>query len=226
MEDLHATDSLRQGSRLTQRIEFVMPCGELEEQVQARYESLRITAGEIGDSIPNVHLELFKTIHGRGASGEAIGLIVGLLGAPGGLYATVQVVKRVFQKLRKRGENPCLSLGAATHLCIADFLAKNRSLRTRDIYVLLATEAASGEYTRGVDNLDRHIHAGDELFLVLLACRRNVRSWLYLVDSHGGIIHYSVGRPVPPGVLFYRGRPWDFDSSSLDDITYLGDDEV
>lgn len=225
MNELQATDSLPQGSRLTRRIEFIMTCGELDEDFKEHYESLSATTEEITNSVPGATVELFETSHGRGASGAAIGLIVSLIGAPGGLYATVQVVRRIFQRLRKNGEHPCLSLGAATHLCIADVFAKNRSLRPEEIYVLLAIESGSAEYPYEGMALDQHIYAGDELFLVVIADTRNTRSWLYLVDTHGGILHYSIGKPLPAGVLFYRGRPWDYDYRVRDTIDHLCDED-
>lgn len=208
----HNWDPEEPGSRFTKRVEFVIGVGDYEylygdemsgsydEQRQAAYDRYAAeTLIEIGAPVESVPIRPFDTDVGRGASADALGLVIDLLEAPGGIAATALLVRQIWNRLRKKGKHPTVSYGAAEQLCLADLHEQNPTLSLDTVRTILVAEATPPGPPSELG------HTGHDLFTVIFQNADNSRSWAYLIHSDGKILHYSEGLPVPRYTLWWGG---------------------
>ena len=204
-------DAQSPGSRFTEKIEFVIGVGDfssvVEGEGQVEWEdgfahlSKRVLA-DLSAEFPDLPVRVFDTSHGRGASGDALGIVLDILTAPDGLVGTTLLVKKAYDLLVANREGPTVSLGAAKHLCLADLLQHDTTLDPDKIRTLLVTEASPPGPPSELD------HTGLDMFTVLFGDSENTRSWLYLIDCGGKILHRSEGEAIPEWTLwFMSGGP-------------------
>lgn len=199
------------GSRFTKRVEFAISVGDFaylydelpldNERTYHRQERdvcRRYAQQVLADLETPLPIKSFPTGIGRGAEGEAVGLLVDLIQLPGGIFGTAIAVKKLWAYLRNKGEAPTVSLGAAEQLCLAHLHEQYPELLDGDVRTIIVAEAVPpGQPPSELG------HTGDDLFTVILQDSDNSRSWAYMIHSNGKILHYSEGLPVPPYTLWW-----------------------
>ncbi|MYC85487.1 MAG: hypothetical protein F4X18_08225 [Acidimicrobiia bacterium] len=201
-------DSHSPGSRFNHRVEFVIGVGdfgsvvegeeEVEWEVGYRHFSDRVTT-DLTEAIPSLPVETFDTSFGRGAEADALGIAVDVLSAPGGIAATVLLVKKVYDQLVASNNAPTVSLGTAKYICLADLLQFDATLDPNNVRAVIVTEASPPGQPSETN------HTGLDMFTVLFIDSENTRSWLYLIDCDGKILHRSEGSAIPEWILWYMG---------------------
>lgn len=197
----------RKEGRLTDEIEFALPIEPSSERAIV----------DVPDAPEGVAVRSRTTGVGRGWSGEAEAVYIAVTGSVALLQLSAYVMA-VWKRLRERFKGDAnviaFSLGAAKHLCLAD-LAARRADDVDGIELLW-----SGDVGQGTQH--DVSHSGDDIFCLVFA--RNDATWVYVIDSTGGLIAFVEGDPLAKHTvnrLFGVGL--DYDAAPEEPRRLLGD---
>ena len=183
-----------EGSRLTDRVEFVISAGG--ENYEFDLEDLRNPAEATVNGAPVFDpdtAELFTELGtkdpwadlGRGADtvGWALSIAAIVISAPGAIAGWKQAANKaagLWKKLRGRGFEPVMSLGTVKLLAYLD-LMQRREL-SENATLVLAADA------NGMNHL---VYSPDDVFILIF--QDGAVIFIYLVDSTGRVLYTSTG---------------------------------
>ena len=198
--------------------------------VQDDEERLASEARQIVTSFAETeHVETCAAADGVGWGGdvEAISFVLefteriggvagGAVVLAAGARKVAQAVTRLYQRLRKHGKQPLMSLGALTALCFADLIRqKQEDWQGFRLHSALDLDPAAG---------GMYGHGGyGELYLVMFT--RADESWVYVVTEKGQLISRSRGAPISHMLDYYDYEGVDFEHLPEVPELDLGNDE-
>lgn len=149
------------------------------------------------DAPEGVTLERRQTSVGRGWEGVAEAVVIGATA----VVTTIQLaeyVARAWKWLRRKAREQegsiAFSLGAAKYLCLAD-LARRLGGDIEGVELLW-----SGDIGHGPRN--DVTHSGVDVFCLFFV--RSEATWVYVIDSTGGLLAFAQGGPLPRMVADYN----------------------